>query len=130
VSVLRREGAKRKELCVMRRMRKPVAALTVAVWVAAAGSAGALTYELNHGLRVGQTVSPQQPVFATVPAEDVAPASPPIPVLQVPTVRIVGHAARRAAMEPTVRPPTDIAVMHCKDWQELQMGSGKVQVCE
>jgi hypothetical protein len=110
--------------------KRVLVALTVAVWLAAAGSAAALTYELNRPLTVRETGSPPRPVFATARDTNVIRTSVPAPVLQLPTVTIAGRAAHRAVPDRTSRPPTDIAAMRCKDWQELQMGSGRVQVCE
>lgn len=69
-------------------------AVTVGVWVAALGSAAALTFDLNHALR---WVSPPSQPAALTQAEYPAQAEPVSEmqsVLYIPEITIVGHAPR------------------------------------
>jgi hypothetical protein len=101
--------------------------LALGVWGLGAASAAALAYDLNR------TPTPRGPAVDPTSIHVSAPAvvrhagwQPP--VLTIPTVTIVGHrvahplgiAAPQKALEP----------MHCGDWRDLQMGSGRVQTCE
>jgi hypothetical protein len=130
VSIFVVQGRRGKELGVMEAMRKrTVVALTAAVWLAAAGSAAALTVELNRPLAVVESTSQPKPAFSTTQAAEV-PIAKAASVLNVPTVTIVGRAVHRPGANRTTKPPTDISRMRCKDWQPLQAGSGRVQICE
>jgi hypothetical protein len=113
--------------------RRTVLALTVGVWLAAIGSATALTYELNRPLSPSATswtltssaVAPSDLRNVTAPEGAQAQS-----VLYIPVITIVGQTPRR---EPLVREPKvarDISKMNCADWRELDMGSGHVQICE
>jgi hypothetical protein len=79
----------------MTTMKNQVAiAVTVGVWVAAFGSAAALTFDLNHALRWASP--PSQPTALTqaeCPAQ-VEPGSEAQAVLYIPALTIVGHAPR------------------------------------
>jgi hypothetical protein len=73
-----------------------VMAVTLGVWVAALGSAAALTYELNRPLHLRNTPSIEAPSgnIGVSPAE----AKPDMQtVLYLPPVTIVGRALHRAA---------------------------------
>jgi hypothetical protein len=76
--------------------------LTVGVWVAALGSAAALTYDLNRPLHenraTSQLVEPRlEGMPFDAPREAVAaPVSEPAPAPYVPTITIVGRTPRRA----------------------------------
>ena len=115
----------------MGKMKKRTAiAVTVGVWVAALGSAAALTYELNRPLHLaGGTSESAAPIRS---AEYAAVARPvqESPVLYVPTITVVGRAPSRPAVVRDRQPTVDISQMHCADWRGLDMGSGRVQVCE
>jgi hypothetical protein len=124
-----------KELCVMRTLRKrAVFALAGAIWLAGIGSAAALTYELRQPLSLHDAKLPRALVFATAPAAVVERTTEVAPALYIPTVTLVARKVRPPAAAPAAvpaaKPLVDISRMHCKDWQDLQMGSGKVQVCE
>jgi hypothetical protein len=112
-------------------MKKRTAiAVGVGMWVAAMGSAAALTRELNRPLHwAGGTPNVAAPTSDT-PAPAVAqPAAELPPVIYVPAVTVVGTVHRPIlAREP--KPAKDIAEMHCADWRGLVMGSGRVQVCD
>ena len=112
--------------------KKRILVVTASVWLAASGSAAALTYELNR------------PLFADVPARISPAPESPAPLLpgdsEVPgaatvylaPVQVVGHAPQRPA---TARLGAsvghrDIRAMRCADWRDLDMGSGHVQVCD
>ena len=53
--------------------------------------------------------------------------------MTIPPITIVGHRlARPVAVAEPQKPEElpDISRMHCADWRDLQMGSGRVQTCE
>jgi uncharacterized NAD-dependent epimerase/dehydratase family protein len=50
-------------------------------------------------------------------------------VLNIPTVTVVGHAPRRPVVA-RVPKASEIPDMSCADWRVLDMGTGRVQVCE
>jgi hypothetical protein len=113
--------------------RRTAIAVTVGVWLAAAGSAAALTYDLNRPLHLAKTTllraAPVSAMHAAAPVSEIES------VLVIPTITVVGRAPRnrdrdrdRAVVpEPKAREFSD---MVCSDWRELDMGSGRVQVCE
>jgi len=112
--------------------RKRIMAITVGVWLAAAGSAAALTYELNRPLV-------EQPSSATIaPSSRSAPAAIVFDrtelsesfVLQLPPITIVARALHRPVVAPTEKKPRDISAMRCAEWRDLDMGSGHVQICQ
>ncbi len=113
--------------------RRTAIAVAVGVWLAAVGSAAALTYDLNRPLRSagatleGAVAAPLVPVHAALSEP---PSEPPVPVLYVSTPTIVRAAPRRPVAPGTTKPITEISEMRCADWRELNMGSGHVQVCE
>jgi hypothetical protein len=108
-------------------------ALAVGVWVLGAGSAAALTIDLAR---------PPTPRVTTL--EDISMLHTDLPrpvrhlgiertVLTLQPITIVGHMERPGALtppQPTVEQLPDITRMHCAEWRDLQMGSGRVQVCE
>jgi hypothetical protein len=111
--------------------KKTASAVTLGVWIAALGAAGALAYTLNrapHWPDAARQVAP--PVAALAPEVVAEPTSGWSSVLYVPAVTIVGHVQRPRASAPTLAPATDIARMHCTDWRGLDIGSGRVQVCQ
>jgi hypothetical protein len=119
----------RKGLCAMTEMKKSTAiAVTVAVWVAAAGSAAALAYDLNRPLSGGAASQLVVPLSAERAAV-AKPAQEPERVLYIPTITIVAQAPRRPAVSSAPK-PRDLSQMHCANWRELDLGSGHVQVCE
>jgi len=109
--------------------RRTAIAVTVGVWVAALGSAAALTYDLNRPMHLaGATAQLAVPIHAerAAVAESVLELQP---VLYIPTITVVGQMPHRPGVrEP--KPAVDISRMQCADWRELDMGSGRVQVCE
>jgi hypothetical protein len=111
------------------------------LWLAGIGSAAALTYELKRPLTLsGQVeVVPAPRVEWTPPPLDERASQAPPAVLALPAVTVVARAVRVHPAIPTpvahpVAPaepsPVDISQMRCKEWKELEMGSGRVQVCE
>ena len=107
--------------------RRAAIAVTAGVWVAAVGSAAALTYDLNRPLHwADTTVLRTTPVYAARAAE---PATEMTSVLNIPTITIVGHLPHHPVV-PLVPKARDIVDMKCADWRDLDMGSGRVQVCE
>jgi hypothetical protein len=108
--------------------RNTAIAVTVAVWVAAVSSAAALAYDLNRPLS-GRAASQ---LVVPLPAARAAVAKPTQelePVLYIPTITIVAQAPRRPAVS-TAPKPRDLSQMNCANWRELDLGSGRVQVCE
>jgi hypothetical protein len=113
-----------------------VLAVTAGTWLSAIGSAAALTYVLGGSpvLRAERDDTVATPSLDDRRAEVVQPIGPTEMV--VPTVTIVGHmvrsapppGARLAAPAPEAVHP--IADMKCADWRGLDMGSGRVQVCQ
>jgi hypothetical protein len=104
--------------------------VTLGVWIAALGSAAALTYDLNRPLYVRSNTPPLEvPSNATT---QVAAAAEPIsvvqPVLYLPPMTIVGRYHPAAA--PVPKTFADLAGQQCTDWRALEMGSGRVQLCE
>jgi hypothetical protein len=103
-------------------------AVTVGVGIAAVSAAAALTYELNRPLHLAGATSQLATPVSPAPAAFIQAVSGPAPMLYVPTITVVGRqrpwvvGARRAAV--------DISEMRCADWRALDMGSGRVQVCE
>jgi len=123
--------------------RRTVLALTAIVWVAAIGSATGLAYALNRPLKVRaipETQTATAEVASTpaleVPTVNVTPATEN--TLSIPTLTITAKAPQRmvtprlVAPEPLAAPEPlpDIAKMKCAEWRELDMGSGRVQICE
>jgi hypothetical protein len=111
--------------------RSIIAALAGVSWLAATASAAALTYTLH-----GPPMPPAAPVEGRsneVPVLEVSEnATSEVgeirapTVLQVPVVRIVARTS-----VPRVAPvPRPIREMKCADWRDLDMGSGRVQICE
>lgn len=71
--------------------KRTALAVTLGVWIAALGSAAALTYDLNRTPHLtGVTSQPKMPMTAA-PAAVVVPAASELqPVLSIPTITIVG----------------------------------------
>lgn len=103
------------------------------VWLVGLGSAAALAAVLNAP-NVPRLESDAVPAYDRVTAVSiVAPAQPTDSVLQVAPVTIVGPYARAARPAPAeVKPEVsrDISAMTCGPARELDIGSGRVQVCE
>jgi hypothetical protein len=110
--------------------KRTAVAVTLGVWIAALGSAAALTYDLNSTPHFASvTAQPTTPSTAA-PAAVARPAPETQPVLVVPTVTIVGVMHHSMANAPKPQRPVDINQMRCADWRELNIGSGHVQMCE
>ena len=114
--------------------RSIVIAITCSVWLSGAVSAAALTYELRRPLLPStpsvvslERSSPPLTTTASGVLEDATPN-----VLEIPVVTIVGRAVRPASRARARKPalPRDIATMNCAGWRDLDMGSGRVQMCE
>lgn len=107
-------------------------ALALGVWGLGAVSATALAYDLSR------SPTPRVPAFDVTPVHVDAPeivrhAGWPTSVLRIPPITIVSHRARPLAIAtppPKTEELPDISRMHCADWRDLQMGSGRVQTCE
>ena len=112
--------------------RKRIMAVTVGVWLAAAGSAAALTYELNRPLVERQASAATSPRLLTASAATVVDGAEPTEsfVLQLPPTTIVARAAHRPVTARAEKATRDISTMRCADWRSLDMGSGHVQICE
>ena len=119
--------------------RSLVAAMALGVWLSGIASAAALTYELDRPLTPPPGTADLVVSHVTAPEviRDVGSAT-----LEVPLVRVVGHVrhapallARPAILAPPLTTPPalptrDIDEMNCASWRELDMGSGRVQICE
>lgn len=116
--------------CVMMTTRQWLMIGATAAWMAGLGTAAALAYELRPIQSPGATSHLSASVGATRTAPAV-PAREEPPVLYVPTVTIVGlvpHRHARPTAPATAAP--EIERMQCAPWRDLDMGSGRVQVCE
>jgi hypothetical protein len=83
-------------------MKKRTAiAVTLGVWIAAVGSAAALTYDLNRPLQLASVAPRRESPFDTANAA-VAGPPPEQSVLYIPDITIVGTAPHRSSM--TERP--------------------------
>lgn len=103
------------------------------VWLAALGSAGTLAYVLDGGsFRHFSAMMPGMGLptgrTAVVEAVGEAPAEPVAPAVD--HYRFAPLVLRPAVKEAPLPVSKDISAMTCSDWQELQAGSGHVQVCE
>ena len=116
---------------MMTTKEKLVFGTTAAVWMAGFGSAAALTYDLNRPL---ESFGAPSHLSAPVGAARTAPAVPALeasPVLYVPTITIVGGlGVPHRHAQATATAATEIERMNCAPWRELDMGSGRVQICE
>ena len=119
--------------------RSIVAAMACAVWLSGAASAAALTYTLNRPLTPPAVLAESRPTGGVPGLELFASAVPDVvqrqvpEVLQIPVVTIVGRTLVRSAPPPPVAAPTvprDITEMKCAEWRDLDIGSGRVQVCQ
>lgn len=112
--------------------KKTATVVTLGVWIAALASAAALAYVVNRPPRWADTTGHVATPAAPAPAAEARaePMSEWPSVLYVPTITIVGHVHRTMASTPARPPATDIANMSCTDWRGLDIGSGRVQVCQ
>jgi hypothetical protein len=110
--------------------RRTMMAVTLGVWVAALGSAGALTYDLGRPLQpaAGAAWRLMEPVNANR-AGIAEPVSDLSPVLYIPTITVIGQLPHRVVVTRLAEPATDVSRRHCAEWRELDMGSGQAEVC-
>ncbi len=109
--------------------KRTAIAVTVGLWLAAAGSAAALSYHLNRGLGA------RAPEFEVArPSGALAPA--PLAeqrVLYVLPILIGAPWPHRPASVTTPAPSTPVArdgpEMECTHSRELDIGSGRVEAC-
>jgi hypothetical protein len=109
-------------------------ALAFGVWLSATASAAALTYELHRPL-VPSAPPPVAAAELAPPLETTAstPLVGTLPgVVHVHDVTIIGPAPRHATRARVSAPalPRDIQTMSCAGWRDLDIGSGRVQVCQ
>jgi hypothetical protein len=110
--------------------KRTAIAVTVGLWLAAAGSATALTHHLNRGLgarALGFEVarSSGAPAPAAL-AEQRVLYVPPI-VIGAPWPHRPASVATRTPSSPVAR---DLSEMDCSHSRELDMGSGRVEACK
>jgi hypothetical protein len=114
---------------------KTLGFMTLGVWLAAVGSAAALSYELKR---------PPVPLDEETPPPISSPAAEAVvvwlpqtdpqaqDVLLISETTIVGAIPR--GVKPLALTPApaykDITEMHCAEWRELSAGSGHVQICD
>ena len=115
--------------------KRTAIAVTVAVWIAALGSAAGLTYDLNGtphlaSAHLANVTSRPATALAAAPPGTARPASEMEQVLFIPTITVVGSMPRLVVHEPKPPAAPDISKMQCTDWRGLDMGSGHVQVCQ
>jgi hypothetical protein len=97
----------------MTKNRIPTAmAVTLGTWIAALGTAAALTYDLNHPLRLRSTAAIEMP-SNTTPAGLAEPEATVQSVLYVPAVTIVGRRFLGAAAAPAPTVPEDLSDLPC-----------------
>jgi hypothetical protein len=107
-------------------------ALALGVWGAGGIVATALAYDLSHPPTPRPAAVDVTPTHVDAP-EVVRHAGEERPVLMIAPITIVG---RRIARPLGVTAPQkgealpQSSRMHCADWRDLQMGSGRVQICE
>jgi hypothetical protein len=115
------------------RTNRTAVAVTLITWLFAVGSAAAVTYVVKgppvpraEAFRVEQA-----PVPARVAplAKAALPQAEAASVLVIPTLTLIGAFHRPEVAVPT-RVAQDIPDMQCASWRELDMGSGRVKVCE
>ncbi len=113
----------------MASFKKAAVAVTLGVWTSALGSAAALAFVLNRPLE--PRILPEPSTAHTSVGHLLGPA-PVEPLVQAPTVVRVAPPARKppAARPATPPEPRDLGQMKCNEWRELQVGSGRVQVCD
>ena len=124
-------AARRKGLHVMANKKIPTAIfVTFGVWIAALGSAAALTYELNRPLHLAVAASPMKIPSNQMRAFLAEPTSDMQSVLYLSPFIIVAGPFHRPAPARMPRRPEVPDGMQCEDWRELDMGSGRVQFCQ
>jgi hypothetical protein len=110
--------------------KRTAIAVAVGLWLAAAGSAAALSHHLNHGLGA------RAPGFEVARSSGAhAPADlAEQRVLYVPLIVIGAPWPHRPASVSTPAPSTpaarDVSEMDCAYSRELDMGSGRVEACK
>lgn len=122
----------------MRTIKGKVAvAVSVAVWTVAMGAAAALTYDLNRPLHARPTATPQLSSVPEGRAATQATSEQPAPeeetVIHVPPATIVGRAPSHPSAHPSAaapKAPPSKPELVCEEWRSLDMGSGRVQVCQ
>jgi hypothetical protein len=115
--------------------RRTLGFVTVRVWLAAIGSAAALSYELKRP-PVPLVDDELPPISSPAVAAFVVALPRTAPeaedTLLMPEITIAGNLPRRVkpVMPAPARAYRDITEMHCDEWRELSMGSGRVQICD
>ncbi len=104
-------------------------AVTLGVWIAALGSAAAVTYRMNRPLRVMATTAIQVP-SDPMPEAVAEPESVMQSVLYIPAVTIVGRAFHLAAAAPASNALEDLSHQQYVDSPELEMGGVRLPMCE
>lgn len=88
--------------------RRTAIAVTLGVWIAALGSAGALTYDLERARPVERLTLPLAPPVRAAPAVVVLESSIAEPqVLYVRTITVVGRVPRRSVVAVTPEPTSE-----------------------
>ncbi len=101
--------------------KRTVLAATTLVWAAGLGSAAALAHVL-----AGPAVPAEVKLEVVAPTELVQSASES-DVVDSRTLTVVASRPSPRIAEPKHR---DISEMYCQPWRELDMGSGRVQICD
>jgi hypothetical protein len=118
----------------MAKKKLSAAIVSVGVWTAALASAAVHTYEFHRTPHFVATAPQSAATLNAAPALLVRPVSEPQPLLSVPSITIVARSNRPSHRPSAASPPKAttgvFGGMTCTSWRELDMGSGRVRVCE
>jgi hypothetical protein len=104
-------------------------AVACGVWFSGAVSAAALAYVM-HPRAPSTIMSDSQASSGPRPAQEALASEAPY-VLEIPVVTIVGRIAARTPRAVVESPVArDVGDMRCSDWRDLDIGSGRVQICK
>lgn len=108
----------------MANLSKIAVAAIAGVWASALGSAGAVAFVLG---RAPEPRVQDEPLTAHVSTDQLEAPAPDDVLAETPFTP--AHRAFYSKPLP-VASVVDIEQMRCEPWRDLQMGSGRVQVCE
>lgn len=104
-------------------LKKIAVGFTAGVWASALGSAVAVAFVLNRPPVPRIPTDPETAHVSSGQLEEAAPVDPLLDAPVTPAHRVL--YSRPAPLASVV----DIEQMRCDEWRDLQMGSGRVQVC-
>jgi hypothetical protein len=110
--------------------KRTVIAFTAGVWVAALVSAAALAYVLNRPLPLAEAApdvpAPDHAAMSNASAQTAAEPR----VLYVSTFTVAARPPHRAPVAHRRAPAGEAPALRCAGWRDLDIGSGRVQVCD